>query len=37
MEKNNHNTIESRILNIKTLISNAKLEVINPLKSFLFF
>ena len=33
MEKNNHNTIESRILNIKTLISNAKLEVINPLKS----
>lgn len=30
---NNSNTIQSRIFNIKNLISNAKLEPINPLKS----
>jgi serine/threonine protein kinase len=30
---NNSNTIQSRIFNIKNLISNAKLELINPLKT----
>ena len=33
MENNNHNTIESRIFNIKNLLTKANLEVINPLKN----